>query len=593
MSHSDRKRRFFLKWLIFGGTSAAFVAACGGGSNVSSIAPVAPDAAESESVAAAFTRAPAVTFPQSVCTGDPTATSVVVWTRAVPIKRNLATVTVTLEVANDPSFKSMARSLTLNGFRVAGFNYRDRPGDYVVRTVLENLASGQQYYFRFRSPDGTLSPVGRFRTMPTTGRTIRFLHMSCANEPPYPIAGALGAEVPSLNPDFVLFNGDTVYADAFWLGAQPEPNLEFYRNLYRQQRDPSYTGAGFLDLFENAPFISNWDDHEVNDDYAGRGFLGAIQPSGVDVTDLQGFGYQSFFEYTPVQPRFSDDGGVPTQTRLFRRLPISPDLELFVLDLRQYRDLQGGIIGLAPIIAALPPGFTQEEIIQIVEDRTGVEITPLLQLALLGTPEFAQQYLNSTRTILGAPQKNWLLNALRDSTATFKVIVSELVFTENYALPYDRWEGYPQDRRDVINFVESNNIRNVIVLSGDQHAGQISLVNPTIDNQIPANPIWEIGTGPTGQSTLARSVDSIGASIGFPMGSDLYYELVNYLVAPTQFGGKPGATRNSHLFYTINDPNYIAVEVSGGRFVAQIKNSSGSVAIDPLGRRGEIEIFAS
>lgn len=579
---------------MLGGSSAAFIAACGGSSTVTSVVPDGSEAAEPVS---AFFGGTAVSFPQSVWTGDPSDTSVVVSTRAFPRRNAPLRVSVDLELAMDETFETILRTETLQGFREAGFNYRDRPGDYIVRTVLNDLEPGQLYYYRFKSSDDFFSPVGRFRTLPAEndgGQPIKFIHMSCANEPPYPVAGAIGIEIPNLDPDFVVFNGDTVYADAFWLGLQPEPNLEFYRGLYRQQRDPSYTGFGFTDLFPYAPFISNWDDHEVNNDYAGRGGRLDIQPDFTNVNQLKRLGYQSFLEYTPVRPTFSDNPGVPSLTRVFRTTRAGANLELFTLDLRQYRDLPGGIIATAPLIPALPPGFTPEEVaLRIEETLEGrLRVGEILQLGLFGGPEAAAA-LRRPRTIMGAQQKGWFLNALRSSTAVFKVIVSELIFSENYALPWDRWEGFALEREEVISFIEQNNIRNVIVISGDQHAGQISLVNPTPDNQIPSNPIWEVGTGPTGQSTLARSVDEIGALLGIPDGSLVYYDLVNFFAAPVELGGKPGSTRNSLRFYEINEPNFTTVQVDGGRFLAQIKDRFGSVVTDPLGRRGEIEIFAS
>lgn len=583
-----RSRRFLLKWLSCGGGAALLLAACGeSGSNLSAVVP------DETSLLGSDVSPQAVTFPQAVASGDPSATGAVVWTRVLPQGRSRS-FPVELEVSPQDNFSTSVQRFTLTANERAGSNYRLAPGDYVVRQQLTGLLPNQQYFYRFLAM-GSSSPVGRFRTLPEgSAGAIRFLHMSCANEPPYPISGALGQEIERFNPNFVVFNGDTVYADAFWQGGDPEPRLDFYRGLYRQQRDPNYTGAGFPDLYINLPFIANWDDHEVIDDYAGRGPRRAVQPDRRSVENLQRFGYQSFFEYTPMRIQFEDNpAGVDPQTRLFRTTKVGTDAELFTLDLRQYRDEQGGVLGLVPLFPTIPAGVTRDEVIAIIEDFTGLTVTPLLEKGFLGGPQYEEIYKRTPRTIMGSAQKNWFKQKLLASRATFKIIVSELIMSENYALSQDRWEGYNLERLEIINFIESNNIRNVVVISGDQHAGQISLVNPRPDGRLPDNPIWEIGTGPTGQSTLAGSVDDIGASLSIENASELYYLLLNYFSAAPEFGGKPGVSRSDLLFYEIDTPNYTAIEISGGRLIAEIRNGSGAVIRDPKNRLGRIEITAS
>lgn len=159
-----------------------------------------------------------------------------------------------------------------------------------------------------------------------------FLHISCANEPPYPVSNTL--EMESENANFLLFNGDTVYADAFWLeienqanlfDPQDGQNLDYYRSLYRLQRNGSYTGAGFHEAILNTAIIANWDDHEVIDNYSGRNntelcnrhddFSGADIPIGI----LCELGYQAFHEYTPLFPDLDQEvAGVNPETRVFR-----------------------------------------------------------------------------------------------------------------------------------------------------------------------------------------------------------------------------------------------------------------------------------
>lgn len=610
MSTQTRNRRFFLKWLSFGGSAALFLAACGESSSVSTVTPESTDAITAETepdLGTELTGPDFSEFPQSVFSGDPTDTSVMVSTRVV-VSNALPSVPVTLEVSRQQNFATIERTEQLTANLNPGFNYRENPGDYIVKHQLTGLEPAQEYFYRFKSPF-TTSPVGSFRTMPSPNQSlpIRFLHMSCANEPPYPVAFALGQELDRFDPQFAVFNGDTVYADAFWLGGLPTPTIEYYRNLYRLQRDRTYTGAGFPDLYSKIPFIPNWDDHEVNNDFAGRAGLPAIQPAvgrPLNQGTLERLGYQAFHEYNPLRPNDDDPvQGVNPITRVFRTTRAGADAELFTLDLRQYRNRPGGFIAAnAPIVPVIPEGFTVAELSEKIEEVLGglVSVSSVLQLGLFGTTaanpnssNYGRILRQVPRTMMGTPQKEWFKQKLRASTATFKIIISELIFTENFALPYDRWEGYWLERQEILNFILSNNIRNVVILSGDQHAGQISLVNPTPDGGVPSNPIYEIGTGPTGQSTLARSVREIAADIGLPRGDEVYYFLLNYFSAAEEFGGKPGATTRNLLFYAIDNPNYTTVEVNGGVLTAKIKDFSGNVLTDPLGRRGEISIFAN
>ncbi len=570
---SLHSRRFFLQLLMFGGGAAA-LAACGGSSS-SSVAPL---------------EAPG--FPQGVFAGDPTAEGAVLSTRVIP-PGGAETVSVTLQVADNPDFSRILQQIPLTARRTAGRNYRTEPGDYIARAVVRGLPPAQRFYYRFVSADGLTSPVGQFRTLPAAGdgRTVRFLHISCANEPPFPIGPALLAEVSRGEIDWISFNGDTVYADRFWLGLDPTANLEFYRSLYRDQRDPNYAGPEFVQLFSRTSFVINWDDHEVIDNYSGQKARGgpAVQLNDTtgqtrNVEDLKVLGYQAFFEYNPITPNLTDVSGVDARDRLFRSFRYGANAEVFILDLRQYRDLAAA----TPILPILPPGLTRQQFIALA----GIRLTPEQEAAFFGPPGSEQALFNllrrTPRILLGEPQKQWLFNGLRNSTATYKFIISEFPITVTYFRSNDVWEGYWLERQEVIDFIETNNIRNVVFLTGNNHAGFIGQVNPGSNN-----PIWEVWAGPTGRSVTALSIDQLGSQLGIPNASRLYYRIVNSFLAPVNpsnpdISGIPGVTTGNLRFLELAVPNYTFIEVSGSRCTLQIKGPSGSVLTDPFGRRGEL-----
>jgi len=73
-------------------------------------------------------------------------------------------------------------------------------------------------------------------------------------------------------------------------------------------------------------------------------------------------------------------------------------------------------------------------------------------------------------TMLGACQKQWLLNGLAASTAGWKFIVSPVPFNPA-TKPWDGWGAFAAERAELLEFIATRGIRNVVVLSGDIHSG--------------------------------------------------------------------------------------------------------------------------
>ena len=77
------------------------------------------------------------------------------------------------------------------------------------------------------------------------------------------------------------------------------------------------------------------------------------------------------------------------------------------------------------------------------------------------------------RTMLGPVQKAWLLDGLRGSEATFKVIASPVAWADG-AKPgsRDTWSGFPEEREEIFGFVEENDVTGVVLLSSDRHRSE-------------------------------------------------------------------------------------------------------------------------
>ena len=85
-----------------------------------------------------------------------------------------------------------------------------------------------------------------------------------------------------------------------------------------------------------------------------------------------------------------------------------------------------------------------------------------------------RQYRNHAKnTMLGRAQKRWLFDALSASSATFKFIASAVPLAGG---GYDRWDGFPQERAEIIEFIRSRKIAGVVFLSADMHYAAITKI---------------------------------------------------------------------------------------------------------------------
>lgn len=80
---------------------------------------------------------------------------------------------------------------------------------------------------------------------------------------------------------------------------------------------------------------------------------------------------------------------------------------------------------------------------------------------------------SGTKEILGQEQINWLIDALTSSKASFKVIaiggqlLSDAKVWENHA-------NYEEERELILSLIEKENLKNIIIISGDRHKTELS-----------------------------------------------------------------------------------------------------------------------
>ena len=339
------RRRFLELTLISAGGALASVA-CGS------------DATGGESNASRF-------FPQSVASGDPRPTSVVLWTRVVDSERGAADLELSLELALDEAFTQL---VGLDG--VARRKLQARAEfDHCVKTRVEGLEPGTEYFYRFSyAPGGarTATRIGRTKTAPRedADATVRFAVVSCQD-----YAGKYFhayRKLATLELDVVVHLGDYVYettADPDFQVAgsarqvvfgkpeqalslsrggasyQAAQSLDNYRDLYRLYRADSDLQA----VHERFPMIAIQDDHEFSDDCHGD--VATYEDGRVDetATARRLAADQAWFEYMPVDlsqaPAQDWDAtqAFPDELRYYRNFVFGQHVELVMTDLRRYR----------------------------------------------------------------------------------------------------------------------------------------------------------------------------------------------------------------------------------------------------------------
>jgi alkaline phosphatase D len=369
-------------------------------------------------------------FSLGIASGDPLPDGIVLWTRLAPDPLNGGgmpdrVVPVEWEIGEDPRLRKPVR----RGVAHARPEYA-----HSVHVDVRGLRPDRAYWYRFRV-EGQVSPTGRTRTAPHPHARNGFLRValaSCQNWQhgyftPY-------ADMLEQDPDVVLFVGDYIY-ESTPSSAGPrrhegtgEPyTLEQYRNRYAQYRSDPDLAA----MHANAPWVVTFDDHEVDNDWAGQIPQDpAKQPHDAFVARLTA-AFQAYYEHMPVRASAIPSG---PHIQMYRRLEFGRLARLNVLDTRQFRSDQ--VISQAD-----------------AED-------PSL-------------------TMLGAEQKEWLLDGLHDSPARWNLVASQIMMAETDLLPgegklwyYDAWDGYQVERNALLE--EFADIRNPVVLSGDRHLTMIS-----------------------------------------------------------------------------------------------------------------------
>lgn len=402
-------------------------------------------------------------FAHGVASGFPSPKAVTLWTRVSDLH---ASSKVTLEVATDSHFKHVVHRAQ----PTAAANK-----DFTVHARVAGLKPAHEYHYRFHTKNKN-SRVGKFRTLPPadSNQPLRIGFYSCQSyEAGYFNAQAGLAKEKDL--DLVLCLGDYIYEHHYYDGPAARKDttgtnkdgdvqsLAEYRQKYRfYQADKN-----LQDLHAAHPFFVIWDDHEVEDNYAGdqpdsKQSDPTLENSGyprrVPFGQRRKNGYRAFFE---AMPRIA-----PKNNVIYGAVRLGKMAELFLTDERQYRDPQ-----------------------------------PCMDAQLQSCPDDRAP----GRTFLGAKQKGWLKGAVPKSKARWNLLASETMMMALDSSPgqhanQDQWDGYSAEREEILGHFHDKKVKNLVVLSGDIHTFVAGNLTTTGDQS---------GT-PVGTELVGGSATSLG-----------------------------------------------------------------------------------
>lgn len=414
-----------------------------------------------------------LTITHGVASGDVTATSAVIWARASDAAR------IDAEAFTDANFSRD---------RIAATVLADDSTDNVGQVTLRGLIPDTRYFYRVVASGSSRAedsePVsGTFKTAPTLSqrRVVSFIvgadvggQQFCRNaaQGGYAIFGSMEA----LAPDFYISNGDAIYADGDCPENGPDgpggwqnipgdfPSIgdtsvdwtntaqvrDVYRRHYRYNRSDPFMQS----FLKNTSVIAQWDDHEVINDFGARWtYWNSANTNRAGYPTLVSEGLKAFFDYSPVERRGEDPN------RIYRSFRWGLDVEVFVLDARSYRDRND----------------------------------------LPDTPENDKQ-------MLGREQIAWLVEGIRHSSATWKIVSSDVpisITTGSVQFGRDAWanldaepSGFERELLRLLAQLDATNQRNIVFVTTDVHFAQNIVYDVDADGDGDRLVLHEFVSGP-------------------------------------------------------------------------------------------------
>ncbi|HIG31787.1 MAG TPA: hypothetical protein EYQ50_29835 [Verrucomicrobiales bacterium] len=337
--------------------------------------------------------------------------------------------------------------------------------------ILTDLEYNTEYEYRVEHKKGDPSEWFKFRTFPTQGipGKFKFVFSACLREK------YMGYDVfdriERIQPTFVALLGDQMYADYDGnlndleryldnqtLQTKMAANGEMVLNdktvleAFRNKYDRVFD-ENYQEMASRIPLMAIWDDHDYGKDNSDGTYPYKMEAR------------KAFKENYPDYEFIKCDGGI------YYKFSVT-DVDVFVLDTRWYR-------------------------------------SPM------------QNEDSETKTMLGREQLDWFLNGLKKSNAKFRIVFSSVSLNEyggdtsSGRDGFDNWMSYTYQRGEIFQYINDNDIKGVMVFSGDQHYPSAHILNW----KSPLNPVS------TTDVSIEYSLEDMGNAVFDFSASPLNYKI--------------------------------------------------------------------
>jgi alkaline phosphatase D len=401
-----------------------------------------------------------------IASGDVSDGSAVVWARANRPAR------MQVEFSALESFSNIIGSASSDAIA-------DR--DFTAKVLLENLPPGRDIFYRVRfddiaegMPGETRS--GHFRTAPalqSSQNSVSFVWSGDTAGQGWGIDPARGGmrsyrTMLENRPDFFIHCGDHIYADYPIASELKLPDGTIWRNIVTEEKSAvahslaQFRGNYKYNLLDDnlrafnaeVPMLAQWDDHEVTNDWSPRGSSDETGYAEDGTSRLVARACRAFHEFMPIRSFAREPG------RVYRKIGYGPLLDVFLIDMRSYRDSTWN-----------------------KRDDTGDTF------------------------ILGPAQLAWLKRELAASDAIWKVIAADLpiglISEDAIALGNGPPARREHEIADLLSFMKRAGVRNTVWLTADMHYTAAHHYDPDRAVFGDFEPFWEFVSGPLHAGTWA------------------------------------------------------------------------------------------
>ena len=304
---------------------------------------------------------------------------------------------------------NLSTSPAMSSIVSSGIGVSDSGRDYTVIISVDGLQSDTRYYYEVLVDGEAVSTPGNrsFRTYPSPGTETEFVVAFGGCSGFVPKNERMWSLIRQKEPLAFLAMGDNEYINMINHANHPFA-MQHYSYSRRQSRPE------FRALTSSTSVYAIWDDHEFTDDV----WLGPYVHKPFWKLPL----FEQFRENW-INPSY----GTEEWPGVWHKFSIG-DVDFFMLDGRFYRT------------------------------------NPYAK-----GPSKVNNY-SEFPTMLGPVQREWLLDELKRSKATFKVVASPVPWAYG-AKPgsVDTWFGFREERDKIFNFLTEHQIEGVVLLSSDRH----------------------------------------------------------------------------------------------------------------------------